>query len=107
MVRKVALGVGLACALVFAIGCGAETSKNPKLGDLTEKARQTADAARDEATKKAKDLVVKPIEETLPQIKEKIGKMDTDAAAKGKEKLEAFVKLLEGFKAAAPDKWEA
>lgn len=109
MMRKFALSV-TACALVavlFAMGCAGDTSKNPKLGDLTEKAKQTADAAKEEASKKAKELVVKPIEELLPQIKEKIGKLDGDALTKGKEKLADFLKLLEGFKTAAPDKWES
>ena len=49
----------------------------------------------------------KQIQEGLPKIEEKIKGLSGEAATKAKEKFEQFKKLLEDFKAAAPDKWES
>jgi hypothetical protein len=51
--------------------------------------------------------VIKPVEEALPKIEEKLKGLSGESATKAKEKFEEFKKLLEQFKTAAPDKWEA
>jgi hypothetical protein len=69
-------------------------------------AEKTKEAAK-EVAEKAKTLVIKPIEEGLPKIEEKIKGLSGDAATKAKEKLADFKKLLEQFKDSAPEKWES
>jgi DNA anti-recombination protein RmuC len=64
-----------------------------------EKAKEAADAA--------KLAVLKPVEEALPKIEEKIKGLSGESATKAKEKFEEFKKLLEQFKSAAPEKWES
>ena len=67
--------------------------------------QQTADVK--EAADKARLAVIKPMEEELPKIEEKIKGLSGESATEAKEKLAAFKKSLEQFKSAAPDKWES
>ena len=56
---------------------------------------------------KARLAAVKLVEEELPKVEEKIKGLSGESATKAKEKFEQFKKLLQQFKLAAPDKWEA
>ena len=71
-----------------------------------EAAKEVKEVAK-EATDLAKDKILKPIHEALPKIEDKIKGLREESAIKAKEKLEELKVLLEKFKSAAPDKWEA
>jgi hypothetical protein len=98
------------------LAAGCDTAKNAATKVEAEakagasQAKDLAKHAKDdvkEAAEKAKLAVIKPIEEELPKIEEKIKGLSGETATKAKEKFEAFKKLLDQFKSAAPDKWEA
>jgi hypothetical protein len=103
----------VAFALLTA-GCEQAKTKASQAGEVAKKAAAKATAAADsaaasakEAAESAKTAILKGIEDGLPKIEEKIKGLNGDAASKAKEKFEAFKKLLEEFKSAAPDKWES
>jgi hypothetical protein len=101
------------CGLLIA-GCEKASSAAKKVEEGAKKAAsQAKEAAKDakesakEATEAARVAVLKPIEDALPKIEEKIKGLKEESATKAKAKLEEFTKLLKQFKAAAPEKWEA
>jgi hypothetical protein len=98
---------------LLAAGCEQAKTKASQAGEVAKKAAAKATAAAEsaaasakEAAESAKTAILKGIEDGLPKIEEKIKGLSGDAASKAKEKFEAFKKLLEEFKSAAPDKWE-
>ena len=114
MVRTWKLSVGFVVLAVLAAGC--DTAKNAATR-VEEGAKKEASQATDlakrakedvkEAADKARLAVIKPVEEELPKIEEKIKGLSGETATKAKEKFEQFKKLLQEFKSATPDKWEA
>ena len=118
MVRTWMLSGGFVVLGVLAAGC--DTAKNAATR-VEEEAKQEASQAKDlakrakeevkedvkEAADKARLAVIKPVEEELPKIEEKIKGLSGESATKAKEKFEQFKKLLQQFQSAAPDKWEA
>jgi hypothetical protein len=108
------MGFVVSCAI--ASGCDSTAAKK-----VEEKSKTGVEAVKN-ATKEgvkevkeaaagavdmARDAVVKPIQELLPKIEDKINGLSGDAKTKASEKLEEVKKLLEEVKAAAPDKWES
>jgi len=75
--------------------------------DLAKRAKEEVKEDVKEAADKARLTVIKPVEEELPKIEEKIKGLSGESATKAKEKFEQFKKLLQQFQSAAPDKWEA
>jgi hypothetical protein len=110
MARSLSVGLlAMTCGL-FAIGCDSAKTAASKAQDAAKSAEGAAKDAKEAAMKAAeaaKTAVVKPIEEALPKIEEKIKGLSGDAMTKAKEKYEAFKKLIAEFKAAGPEKWES
>jgi hypothetical protein len=118
MMRAWVAGVGfVACALLVA-GCDgaakkAEEGVKGAAGEVREVAKKAAGEVREvakgtkETADAAKLAVLKPVEEALPKIEEKIKGLSGESATKAREKLEEFKKLLEQFKSAAPEKWQS
>ena len=118
MVRTWMLSGGFVVLGVLAAGC--DTAKNAATR-VEEEAKQEASQAKDlakrakeeakedvkEAADKARLAVIKPVEEELPKIEEKIKALSGESATKAKEKFEGFKRRLEQFKSAPPDQWEA
>jgi hypothetical protein len=126
MVRQLVLGLGLAAAAVFAVGCNSGSSgtkvadsekkdvttmMKEKAGEAAKEAKEAVkDAAKDakEAVKDAKEWtkehVTKAIEEDLPKVEAKIKGMSGDAGTKAKEAFAAFKKQFDEFKDAPADK---
>ena len=117
MNRTSLMVTGLLACCVLVLGC----EGSPAAKKVDEKTKAGVDAVKS-ATKEgvkdvkeaatgaadmARDAVVKPIQEFLPKIEEKISGLSGDAKTKATEKLEEVKKLLEDIKAAAPDKWES
>jgi hypothetical protein len=114
MVRTRVLSVGLVVLGLLAAGC--DTAKNAATmveKAAKEEASQATDLAKrakedvKEGADKARLAVIKPVEDELPKIEEKIKGLSGESATQAKEKLEAFKKSLEQFKSAPPDKWES
>jgi hypothetical protein len=108
------LSVGIAVLGVLAAGCDQAKNAATKVEEKAKKEATQAEAlakhAKEdvkEAAEKAKLSVVKPIEEELPKIEEKIKELSGESATKAKAKFEEFKKLLAQFKSASPDKWES
>jgi predicted butyrate kinase (DUF1464 family) len=110
------LGIGFVVSCALASGCDSTAAK--KVEDKSKAGVEAVKSATKEGVKEVKDAaasaadmareaVVKPIQELLPKIEDKITSMSGDAKTKATEKLEEVKKLLEEVKAAAPDKWEA
>ena len=114
MLRTRTLSVGFVVLGLLAAGC--DQAKNAATR-VEERAKKEASRAEDlakrakegvkEAADKARLAVIKPVEEELPKIGEKIKGLSGESATKAKAKFEEFKKLLEQFKSAAPDKWES
>jgi hypothetical protein len=111
----------VACALLVA-GCDnaakkAEEEARKAAGEVQEVARKTANEVKGvakeakEGAKGAADAakleVLKPVEEALPKIEEKIKGLSGESATKAQEKLKEFKELLEQCKSAAPEKWQS
>jgi hypothetical protein len=114
MVRKWVLSVGFVVLGLLAAGCDTAKNAATKVEEGAKKeASQAADLAKrakeevKEAADKARLSVIKPVEEELHKIEEKIKELSGESATKAKEKFEAFKKSLEEFKSAPPDKWES
>ena len=114
MVRTWMLSGGFVVLGVLAAGC--DTAKNAATmveKGAKEEASQATDLAKrakddvKEAADKARLAVIKPVEEELPKIEEKIKELSGESATKAKAKFEEFKKRLEEFKSAPPDKWES
>jgi hypothetical protein len=105
------LCIGFVVLGLLAAGC--DTAKNAATKVEAEVKKESTDLAKrakedvKEVAEKARLAVIKPIEEELPKIEEKIKGLSGETATKAKEKFEAFKKLLDQFKSAAPDKWES
>jgi hypothetical protein len=108
------LSVGFVVLGLLAAGC--DTARNAatraeegakKEADKAKELAQKAEEGAKEAADKARLAVIKPIEEELPRIEEKIKGLSGDSATKAKEKFEEFKERLGQFKSAAPDKWES
>ena len=105
MSRTVMMSVGFVAFGLLATGCNTEAAK--KVGsqakdvakDLKEDVKGLAD--------KGKLALIKPVEDALPKIEEKIKGLSGDSATKAKEKFEELKKSLEECKTAAPEKWES
>ena len=118
MVRTWMLSVGFVVLGLLAAGC--DTAKDAATR-VKEEAKKEASQAKDlakrakeevkedvkEAADKARLAVIKPVEEELPKIEEKIKELSGESATKAKAKFEEFKKRLEEFKSAPPDKWES
>jgi hypothetical protein len=105
MIRTWIVSVGFVALGLLATGCGSEGAKK-----LASEAKDVAKIAKQdvkEVVDEAKLAVIKPIEEALPKIEEKIKGLSGESATKAKEKFEEFKKSLEQFKTAAPGKWES
>jgi hypothetical protein len=76
-------------------------------GSKAKKAAEEAKEAGKKAIDAAKVAVLKPIEEKLPQIEEKVKGLSGQSAAKAKEKLQEVNQLREQLKTAAPEKWQS
>jgi hypothetical protein len=77
-------------------------------GEAAKEAKVLAKAASNEAkelTKEAKEVIIRPVEEALPKIEEKIKGLSGETATKAQEKFGEFKKLLEQLKTAAPERW--
>jgi hypothetical protein len=110
------LGTGFLVSFALALGCDSTAAK--KVEEKSKAGVEAVKSAAKEGVKEvkeaaagaadmARDAVVKPIQELLPKIEDKIKGMSGDAKAKATEKLEEVNKLLQEVKAAAPDKWES
>jgi hypothetical protein len=136
MTRNWLTGVGFVACVVLISGCDAASTAAKKAGEGAKdaagkvkevakegaakvkevakegaaKAKEVAKEVKEEAGEvmdKAKVAIIKPIEDALPKLEEKMKGLSGDAATKAKEKFEAFKKMLEEFKTAAPDKWQS
>src|SRR6516165_6422649 len=114
MVRTWMLGVGFVALGLLAAGCDSAKNAATRVEERAKKeASQAEDLARrakedvKEAADKARLAVIKPVEEELPKIEEKIKALSGESATQAKEKFEEFKKHLDQFKSAAPDKWES
>jgi hypothetical protein len=107
-------GVGLVVCGLLVAGCEVASSAGKKVEEGAKKAASQAKEAAKEAKESAKEAAdaarvafLKPVQDALPKIEEKIKGLSGETATKAKEKLADFTRLLEQFKSAAPDKWEA
>jgi hypothetical protein len=136
MMRTCMASVGLVVCGLLVAGCDTTNSAAKKADEVAKKAAgEVKEAAKDvkegakeaakevkegakevaqeakEGAKKAADAaklaVLKPVEDALPKIEEKIKALSGESATKAKQKFEEFKKLLEQFKSAAPEKWES
>jgi hypothetical protein len=96
----------MSCALLVT-ACDATNKAAKKIEEGGKNAVAGVKELANEAAAEAKVAVIKPIEEALPKIEEKISGLSGEAATKGKEKLEEFKKLLAECKSAAPGQWQA
>jgi hypothetical protein len=106
--------VGLVVCGLLVAGCEPASSASKKAEEGVKKAAgQAKEAAKEakEAAKEAADAArvafLKPIQDALPKIEEKVKGLSGETATKAKEKLADFTKLLGQLKSAAPDKWES
>ena len=114
MTRTWMMSVGFVAVGLLAAGCGsadnavkkAEQEAKKVAGEAKELAKHAKEEAK-EVADEARVAVVKPIEEALPKIEEKIKGLSGDSATKAKAKFEEFKKSLAQFKSAAPGKWES
>ena len=114
MVRTWILSVGFVALGLLAAGCDSAKNAATKLEErakagasqVEDLAKRAKDDAK-EAADKARLAVVKPVEAELPKIEDKIKELSGESATKAKAKFEEFKKLLQEFKSATPDKWEA
>src|SRR6516162_8122806 len=114
MVRTWVLSVGFVVLGLLAAGCDSAKNAATRVeeGAKKEASRATdlAKRAKDdvkEAADKARLAVIKPVEEELPKIEEKIKDLSGESTTKAKAKFEGFKKRLEEFKSAPPDQWES
>ena len=114
MVRTWMLSAGFVALGLLAAGCDSAKNAATRVEERAKKeAGQAEDLARrakedvKEAADKARLAVIKPVEEELPKIEEKIKALSGESATQAKEKFEEFKKHLDQFKSAAPDKWES
>ena len=96
----------VACALLVA-GCDSANKGAKKVEDGAKKAVAGVEELAKEGAEAAKVAVIKPVEEALPKIEEKIKGLSGETAAKAKEKFVESKKLLEEFKSAAPGRWQS
>src|SRR5262245_32039840 len=98
------LGMGLVVSCALASGCDSAATK--KVEEKSKAGVEAVKSATKEGVKEvkeaaasaadmARDAVVKPIQELLPKIEDKIKGMSGDAKTKAAEKLEEVKKLLE------------
>jgi gas vesicle protein len=106
MMRTWIATVGLAVCGLLVAGCGQSAGTKGSADEVKKDINKIKEVAK-EAADAAKAKVVKPIEEALPKIEEKIKGLSGETATKAKESFEALKKHLEDFKTAAPDKWES
>jgi hypothetical protein len=118
-------GVGFVVCGLLVAGCDSANSAAKKAEEGVKKAASGAQDVAKEAAGKVKEVAqevkedgkeaaaaaqlafLKPLEEALPKIEEKIKGLSGDSAVKAKEKLEEFKKLLGQCKSAAPEKWQS
>jgi hypothetical protein len=108
------LSVGFVALGLLAAGCDSAKNAATRVEERAKKEASQAEglakrAKEDvkEAADKARLAVIKPVEEELPKIEEKIKALSGESATKAKEKFEGFKRRLEQFKSAPPDQWEA
>jgi hypothetical protein len=107
MIRTWIATVGLAVCGLLVAGCDQSAGTSKSGGEELRKDLNKIKNAASEAADVAKAKVVKPIEEALPLIEDKIKGLSGEAATKAKGGFESLKKHLEEFKTAAPDKWES
>ncbi len=91
MLRHLFAGLGLCAVLGLSIGCDAK-----KVDDAKKAIEKGGD--------KLKDETVKPIEEAMPKIQDKIKSMAGDAQVSAQSAFDGLKKLVEEFKASPSDK---
>jgi hypothetical protein len=96
----------VACALMVA-GCDSTNKAAKKVEEGAKSVAAEVKVLAKEAAEEAKVAVIKPVEEALPKIEEKIKGLSGETAAKAKEKFVESKKLLEEFKSAAPGQWQS
>ena len=97
MVRTLVFGLSLCAACGLVVGC--DTAK--KLGDS---AKDVGEKLSEEAAKTLKADTLKPIEDALPAITDKIKALPADAQAGAQKTFDALKQLVADFKAAPADK---
>ena len=134
MMRTWVVSVGFVAAALLVAGCDSGAGKKTEQGvkkvagevkdvgtkvagevkDVAKKAAGEAEELAKEAKEGAEKMadaaklaVLKPVEDALPKIEEKIKGLKGESATKAKENLEEFKKHLEQFKSAAPEKWQS
>ncbi len=110
MSRSLVLGLVVTACALWAVGCEGAKTASSKAKEAAESAQESAAEAK-EAAKKAADAAkvtfLKPVEDAMPKIEEKIKGLSGDTATKAQEKYEAVKKMIEELKSAGPDKWES
>jgi hypothetical protein len=99
------MSVGFVAFGFLATGCNTEQAK--KMASEAKDAAKNVKEEVKEMVDAGKLAVIKPVEESLPKIEEKIKGLSGENATKAKEKFEEFKKSLGEFKSAAPGKWES
>ena len=124
MIRKLMMTLGVVGAGFLATGCGGGSSGAPgkeTIKDLKEKASEAGKEMKEKATEAGKEVkeaaakageaakaaFIKPIQDALPKIEEKMKGLSGDSLAKAKVKFDEIKKLLADFDKAGPDKWES
>ena len=88
-------------------GCDKANTAAKRAEEEAKKAGAEAKELAKESEEKAKVAVVRPIEEALPKIEDKIKGLSGEAATKAKEKLADLKRLLEEVKTSAPAQWNS
>jgi DNA anti-recombination protein RmuC len=118
MMRIRCVSVGFVAGALFVTSCDSSNSAAKKAEEgakkaaseakeLAKKAASEVKEGAKEAADAAKLAVLKPVEEALPKIEEKIKGLSGESATKAQEKFDEFKKLLGEFKSAAPEKWQS
>ena len=118
MIRKMLMGVGLAIALAFAVGCEkaketASTATQKTSGAMEkgkEMAKEGMEKAREmteDAAKYAKTNFLAPIEKMFPDVEAKIKGLTGESQTKATELFTSLKKLIEDFKASPKEKFES
>ena len=135
MIRKLMMTLGVVGAGFLATGCGGGSSGAPgkeTIKDLKEKASEAGKEMKEKAAEASKEVkekateagkevkeaaakageaakaaFIKPIQDALPKIEEKMKGLSGDSLAKAKVKFDEIKKLLADFDKAGPDKWES
>lgn len=115
MIRKLLMVAGAAGFVTMGLGCeqakstvsNTATKVVDKTKEMAAQGKENLARMTDEAMAKSKETFLKPIEELLPKIDEKIKGLTGDGKTKATDSLAAVKKLIEEFKAAPTDKFQS